>query len=347
MPNGTFAIESTQCITPGGGVPSLSWALTENGTTASGIVGGFANCDVDSNLTKNFSFTAEGGNVDLFGQPLTLTVAHGDGIAHTFNLPSGRDLTITGTAENFTVSADVLPFTFTLALSVTNSCGFTSSISAASATLKAPPAFANFTYASPSDGVYDFTDTSNDGGCTGGGPSRTWNVPGKVEGVDYSFTNSTTSTSPNPQITFASYGTYTVRLEFVTACGVTKNAIKAISYQNAAPEAQSVSVSGSFADGQTLTGTYTYFDSEGDLEGSTSLRWYRSDDAACLVNKVQVSSGLSYTVTSSDVGKYICWEVIPAASTGTLTGTPTKSTPGLVGTGVATIHDEYHDSFHS
>ena len=98
----------------------------------------------------------------------------------------------------------------------------------------------------------------------------------------------------------------------------------------AAPVAANVQISGTAQAGQTLTGSYTYSDVNGDLEGVSTFKWYRSDNAAG-TNKAAISgaTALTYTLQAADSGKYISFEVTPAALTGTRLGTAVES--GRVG----------------
>lgn len=96
---------------------------------------------------------------------------------------------------------------------------------------------------------------------------------------------------------------------------------------NDAPVASNVTFSGSLFEGQTLTGSYTYSDTENNTEGSSTKKWYRSDDASG-TNQSEISgaTALTYQLTASDLGKYISFEVTPVATVGTLTGSAAAST---------------------
>ncbi|MGM0589960.1 MAG: cadherin domain-containing protein [Bacteroidota bacterium] len=98
---------------------------------------------------------------------------------------------------------------------------------------------------------------------------------------------------------------------------------------NDAPTVSSVDFSGTLVVDQQLTGSYTYSDVEKDPESGTSYQWYRSDNGSGL-NKSAISgaTATTYTLTSSDVGKYISFEVTP--SDGSDTGSTQES--GLKGT---------------
>jgi len=75
--------------------------------------------------------------------------------------------------------------------------------------------------------------------------------------------------------------------------------------------------------GDTLTGHYTYYDPEGDLEGVSLYQWYRDGVA------IPGANSITYVVTANDLGKTIVFEVIPVALTGTSPGWPIRST-GIV-----------------
>jgi len=96
---------------------------------------------------------------------------------------------------------------------------------------------------------------------------------------------------------------------------------------NLPPVAASVQQTGTAQVGQTLTGNYEYSDPENDLQGTSTYKWYRADDAIG-TNEAQISGATSYTYTlqTTDMNKYVRFAVIPVALTGSLQGTETKST---------------------
>ena len=71
--------------------------------------------------------------------------------------------------------------------------------------------------------------------------------------------------------------------------------------------------------GDILTGHYTYYDPEGDLEGQSIYQWYRDS------SPIDGAISLTYTVTTSDVGHTLYFQVIPVALTGISPGVPIKS----------------------
>jgi|GEM_PF-2442639 len=99
--------------------------------------------------------------------------------------------------------------------------------------------------------------------------------------------------------------------------------------QIAVPMANDVKITGTAEYGETLTGEYTYSDADGDIEGASTYAWYRFDDSIG-TNKAAISgaSGLTYTLTNDDNGKYISFEVTPIAVKG-------KNFAAAVGSGLA------------
>ncbi len=101
---------------------------------------------------------------------------------------------------------------------------------------------------------------------------------------------------------------------------------------NEAPTASSVSISGTTTEGQTLTGNYTYGDTESDVEGTSTFRWLRDNVA------ISGATSSTYLLDAADVGTMIKFEVTPVAVTGTSPGTAVQSTAvGPIVTASATI----------
>ncbi len=74
--------------------------------------------------------------------------------------------------------------------------------------------------------------------------------------------------------------------------------------------------------GETLIGDYLYTDADGEVEGSSLFKWYRATNATCTTGKTTIAGATSqtYTLTSSEEGKYVCFEVTPVASLGVSPG---------------------------
>jgi len=105
----------------------------------------------------------------------------------------------------------------------------------------------------------------------------------------------------------------------------------AVNTANTAPTASSVSIGGTAKVGQMLAGDYTYADADSDDESGTTFKWYRATDSSGTgAAAISGAEEINYTLTSDDLGKYICFEVTP--KDGTDNGTAVKSSyTGLVG----------------
>jgi hypothetical protein len=97
---------------------------------------------------------------------------------------------------------------------------------------------------------------------------------------------------------------------------------------NSAPMASNVEITGTAATGETLQGTYTYFDAEDENESGTTFRWLRSIDGTLDSGDVPVGTARSYVVQPADAGKRLFFEVTPKAAGGTPSGSPAAS-PGV------------------
>jgi len=95
------------------------------------------------------------------------------------------------------------------------------------------------------------------------------------------------------------------------------------------------SYNGILAVNQTLTGSHTYNQVNGTIEGNTKYKWYRADDNSG-TNEILIGTNQNYTLTSSELNKYIKYEVIPVTIGGTTGNSITTSystspvTAGLV-----------------
>jgi hypothetical protein len=90
---------------------------------------------------------------------------------------------------------------------------------------------------------------------------------------------------------------------------------------NSAPQAYNVTFSGTLEYGETLTGSYTYMDPDGDPDVST-YKWYAADDGSGTgAAEISGATALTYVLTTNETGKYIAFEVTPRASAGASPGT--------------------------
>jgi hypothetical protein len=86
--------------------------------------------------------------------------------------------------------------------------------------------------------------------------------------------------------------------------------------------ASSVFISGAPQAGQVLTGSYTYADTEGDLEGASAFRWLRDR------TPIAGATAETYTLVVADQGAMVSFEVTPMAQSGTSLGLPVVSASG-------------------
>ncbi|MHB8278765.1 MAG: Ig-like domain-containing protein [Candidatus Humimicrobiaceae bacterium] len=86
----------------------------------------------------------------------------------------------------------------------------------------------------------------------------------------------------------------------------------------AAPTASDVTIMGTAQAGQTLTGSYTYSDINSDPEGTSTFKWLASDSADGIYVDISGAISDTFMLTSYQAGKFIKFEVTPAASAGTL-----------------------------
>lgn len=92
------------------------------------------------------------------------------------------------------------------------------------------------------------------------------------------------------------------------------------------PEA-SPTISGIRQVGEVLTGDDGYFDPDGDPQDipNTVRRWYSYTDAAGTSGETLIGSGDTYTLTSAELGRYLRYKVIPAATSGPSPGVEASS----------------------
>ena len=118
------------------------------------------------------------------------------------------------------------------------------------------------------------------------------------------------------------YNLSTNSLEFYIGTKWVSIGENGISAPNLVPVASSVTYSGNMLIDQTLTGSYTYSDTEGDSEGTSTFKWYRADNSSGTnTSFITGSTSLTYTLVNADESKYISFEVTPVAQTGTSPGT--------------------------
>lgn len=90
---------------------------------------------------------------------------------------------------------------------------------------------------------------------------------------------------------------------------------------NNTPTVSGVTLSGTTTVGEQLAGSYTYADTESDVEGTSTFRWVRHSLNTGVSGGTEVGSSQNYTLVSADVNQYLYFCATPAAATGTVTGT--------------------------
>ncbi|MXV38240.1 hypothetical protein GO491_06060 [Flavobacteriaceae bacterium Ap0902] len=112
---------------------------------------------------------------------------------------------------------------------------------------------------------------------------------------------------------------------------------------NDAPIAQDVAITGTLANGNTLVGSYTYFDADGNLEQNSILNWYTIDSAQD-TNYVSLNNNTDNLVlTDEHIDKYIVFGVTPKAQSGTVLGEEFYSDPlGPVMDRIVANINEFH-----
>ncbi len=154
--------------------------------------------------------------------------------------------------------------------------------------------------------------------------SKTNTTPGITDDTTKTVTNSGSFVSVlknlDPSVT------YYIRAYATNAIGTGYGNVVTFSSGNAAPGAKNVIITGEAEVGKVLTATYSYADFENDPEIGTTFQWYHADDAAG-ANEVAISgaNALTYTLSASDLGKFVRIGITPKSSAGTMVGAEAKS----------------------
>ena len=94
---------------------------------------------------------------------------------------------------------------------------------------------------------------------------------------------------------------------------------------NVKPEATEIGVSGTAKVGNTLTGSYIYYDEDGDVEGTTTFKWLSSSTVDGTYTAISGANAATYELKSSNKDKYIKFQVTPIAENGIKYGVATRS----------------------
>jgi len=158
----------------------------------------------------------------------------------------------------------------------------------------------------------NFYGMTSSGGANGAGIIFQWNPTTNIFTDEHDFDN-TDGNDPDNSLTLGSddnfYG--------MTSEGGVNNV--GVIFELSA----SVTISGATTIGQTLTGHYTYYDTDGDLEGVSTYQWYRNGTS------IPGANSLTYILVNADAGTTIKLGVTPVALTGSSPGTEVQSS-GIV-----------------
>ena len=96
--------------------------------------------------------------------------------------------------------------------------------------------------------------------------------------------------------------------------------------QSFAPTVANVHITGDAETGATIMGNYNYNDKNGDLEGASTFRWYRTSGTNNPLVEIIGADAKQYQLTEADENQYLVFEVVPVALTGNKNvGNPAKS----------------------
>jgi|GEM_PF-1359999 len=236
----------------------------------------------------------------------------------TITLTSKNDTTFQETAFTPTVTtASSVGSTTTSDLGIGNTVTFTVSFPQTGAlvvtdlTILTPPSDMSYVEMTNDtlslDGLV-LTATHNDGSTT------------QVTFTDGAAVGYTTSPAHGTTLTNALHDGQPITITH-TASNETVTTGNLVVQAQAAPTATAVSISGTAQVGQTLTGSYTYADTNGDLEGTSTYQWLAAG------SEITGATSTTYVVQAADVGKVITFKVTPAAATGLSPGLTVESSP--------------------
>ena len=104
------------------------------------------------------------------------------------------------------------------------------------------------------------------------------------------------------------------------------------------PEARNITIAGKGYVGDTLSGSYEYYDFNGDKEGASAVRWLKSGSENGTYTEIAGADTLNYTVTEGDIGCWFKMEVTPVSEDEPYNGEPSLSN-ALQGPAVPTATD--------
>ena len=283
---------ATATLAIGNSAPTAT-AVTITGTAAVGqlLTGSYTYGDVDTDAEGTSTFRWLRNGVAIGGATaLTYTTVPAD---------AGTTLTFEVTPVAATGTSPGMPATATLAIG-------NSAPTATAITITGTPAVGQLL-----TGSYTYGDVDTD---AEGTSTFRWLRNGVAIGGATALTYTTVPADAGTTLTFE----VTPVAATGTSPGMPATATLAIG--NSAPTATAVTITGTAAVGQLLTGSYTYGDVDTDAEGTSTFRWLRNGVA------IGGATALTYTPVPADAGATLTFEVTPVAATGTSPGTPATAT---------------------
>lgn len=138
--------------------------------------------------------------------------------------------------------------------------------------------------------------------------------------------SSTCTATPNAGYTFSAFSGDCTGASCTLSNVTAVKTVTASFAVNTAPTATNVAVSGAAQVGVVLTGSYTYFDAEGNAQGASTFRWMRdSQSSGATKTAIANQTAQTLTVDAAQQGDYLFFCVAPVATTGVITGTETCS----------------------
>ena len=161
-------------------------------------------------------------------------------------------------------------------------------------------------------GDYTYTDANND---VESGSTFQWSNSSSASGPWTAISGATNKTYVPTVSDNNKWLQFTVTVKNATAptTGVPVSAVttNAIFYAPTAPIASNVTVTGTPYVGNTLTGSYTFFDVNGDTEGPSTFQWYSASTTNGTYTPIDGATGLTYVLTANEINKYLKFEVTP------------------------------------
>jgi hypothetical protein len=312
--------------------PSGQTCTVTNGSGTVGsanVTGVTVNCLSSIKTINSFNFNgltpAVTGTVTESNHTIALTVpflTNVTALVPTITITGASVSPNTGVAQNFTTSK-----TYTVTAADNSTQAYTVTVTMA-ASLGLPTATGvtisgTKTVGQTLTGSYTFSDPN---GKTESGTTYQW-FRAATSGGTYSAISGATSTIH--VLVSADIGQY---LKFQvtpkSASGTGSSSLSSATSQinsSAVPTVSSVSISGTLTEGLTLTGSYTYSQTDGVAQGVSTFRWLESATSGGTYSAINGATSLTYALTPSDVGKYIKFEVTPVAIVPPTTGSAVLS----------------------